>query len=741
MAPQKPKRDRPVPTTSQRSKKRQKVETSSSYAPAGAGSDVRKVPVALDALPWNEVEMPDMFEDAEGFFGLDEVDNVEVIRDGNQVKFVTKTPIDETEFEGFDDDMADAPPDDAVKTKPKDAKAKAKGAKADSNTPKSAKTDSKQQAKPETPKTDDTNVAKSKKESKKEKAAKLAAKAKDSMAKSKDKKLPEKQQSAPNVFAALQDEAEDEDMTEWAELNLSPAMLSALAKIGFTTPTPIQQEAIPEVLAGNDVIGKASTGSGKTLAFGIPIIERWLQDNEGREDETATEKKTQKSATALILSPTRELAHQLTDHLTKLCKGLSDAPFIATVTGGLAIQKQQRQLARADIIIGTPGRLWEVLSSGIELSKSLKTLKFLVVDEADRLLTEGHFKEAEEIISKLDRHDADDEEEHVITRQTLVFSATLEKGLQQKLSGKGRLGDNGMEYLMKKLKFKGEPKFIDVATSAMAEGLKEGVIECGATEKDLYLYTLLLHHPNLKTIIFTNSIHTAQRLTPLLANLNYSPVTLHSNMPQKARLRSIERFSSLLVATDVAARGLDLPAVELVIHYHLPRAADMYVHRSGRTARAGAQGTSIMLCAPEEAQSLRRLAGKVGVIRTLDIDRRVAALLRPRVVLAKKIADAGIAKSKGERGDEWARKAAEELGVDYDSEDFERKGKVGGRARKEKEARGMTKDEMGRAKAELSSLLSQRVNVGVSERYLTGVDVNALLKGGGQWLGSVEGMD
>ncbi|KFY04375.1 hypothetical protein O988_00816 [Pseudogymnoascus sp. VKM F-3808] len=736
MAPQKPKRDRPVPTTSQRSKKRQKVETiKDGYAPAGAGSDVRKVPVALDSLPWNEVEMPDMFEDAEGFFGLDEVDNVEVLRDGNQVKFVTKTPIDDSEFQGFDDDVPDATADDATKTKLKDAKAKAKKAKADSKAPKSAKADGKQQSKPEDAKTDDSNVAKPKKETKKEKAAK----AKDS-AKSKDKKLPEKQQPALNVFAALQDEAEDEDMSEWAELNLSPAMLTALAKIGFKSPTPIQQEAIPEVLCGNDVIGKASTGSGKTLAFGIPIIERWLEDNEGREDDVA-DRKTQRSATALILSPTRELAHQLTDHLTKLCKGLSDAPYIATVTGGLAIQKQQRQLARADIIIGTPGRLWEVLSSGIELSKSLKTLKFLVVDEADRLLTEGHFKEAEEIISKLDRHDADDEEEHVITRQTLVFSATLEKGLQQKLSGKGRLGDNGMEYLMKKLQFKGEPKFIDVATSAMAEGLKEGVIECGATEKDLYLYTLLLHHPNLKTIIFTNSIHTAQRLTPLLANLNYSPVTLHSNMPQKARLRSIEKFSTLMVATDVAARGLDLPAVELVIHYHLPRAADMYVHRSGRTARAGAKGTSIMLCAPEEAQSLRRLAGKVGVIRTLDIDRRVAALLRPRVVLAKKIADAGIAKSKGERGDEWARKAAEELGVDYDSDDFERKGKVGGRARKEKEARGLTKDQMGRAKAELASLLSQRINVGVSERYLTGVDVNALLKGGGQWLGSVEGME
>lgn len=258
------------------------------------------------------------------------------------------------------------------------------------------------------------------------------------------------------------------------------------------------------------------------------------------------------------------------------------------------------------------------------------------------------------------------------------------------------------------------------------------------TVQDLYLYSLLMYHPKQKTIIFTNSIHSVKRLAPMLQNLGMNVVALHSQMAQKARMKSIEKFTDVLVATDVAARGLDIAAVDLVIHYHLPRAADMYVHRSGRTARAGGVGASLLLCSPEENQSMRRLVGKVGRIRGVDLDRRVVERLKPRVVLAKKIADCGLARDKG---DDWVRKAAEELGVDYDSEEFERKGKVTGRMKKEKVARAMTKGEVGALKAELREHLAQRVNVGVSERYLTGVDVNALLQGGGQWLGTVEGLE
>jgi ATP-dependent RNA helicase DDX24/MAK5 len=304
-----------------------------------------------------------------------------------------------------------------------------------------------------------------------------------------------------NVFKALEEDAAEEgtDVSAWEDLDLSPDTLSALSKMGFVKPTPIQSAAIPEILAGHDVVGKASTGSGKTLAFGIPILESWIEAyGELAEDE----EKYSRPPTALILSPTRELAHQLTGHITALCKGLSNAPYVAAVTGGLSVQKQQRQLAKADIVIGTPGRLWEVMSGSRELTASLRDIKFLVIDEADRLLTEGHFKEAEEILGALDRQEDPDEDEveKLSSRQTLVFSATFHRGLQQKLVGKGKQGlmdeSESMEYLLKKLNFREDnPKFVDVnPISQMAEKLKEGMVECAGTEKVRLtsLMTLLL---------------------------------------------------------------------------------------------------------------------------------------------------------------------------------------------------------------------------------------------------------
>ena len=658
---------------------------------------------------------------------------------------VAQTIDDEDEFKGFGDDdqaseMADAQPETLAPTKPVKEK----------------------KTKKEKVKKQDTNEEKSK-------ARKLES----------------------NVFKALEADGSEEgtDVSAWEELDLSPDTLSALSKMGFARPTPIQSAAIPEILAGHDVVGKASTGSGKTIAFGIPILESWI-DAYG--ELAVDEEKVSRPPTALILSPTRELAHQLTEHITTLCQGLSNAPYVAAVTGGLSVQKQQRQLAKADIVIGTPGRLWEVMSGSKELTASFKGIKFLVIDEADRLLTEGHFKEAEEILSALDRQEDPDEddEERLPARQTLVFSATFHKGLQQKLVGKGKQGlmdeSESMEYLLKKLNFREDkPKFVDVnPVSQMAEKLKEGMVECAGTEKvcqlhkvsnhsltsfqDLYLYALLLYHPNQRTLIFTNSIHSVRRLTPMLQTLDLPAIALHSQMAQKARMRSIERFSSpkstssILVATDVAARGLDIGGVQLVIHYHLPRAADMYVHRSGRTARAEASGTSILICAPEEVVGMRRLVAKVHAqnaivgggnkskyyMRSLDMDRKVVARLKPRVTLAKKIADSALAKERKGHDDDWVKNAAEELGVDYDSEEFEasgggRKGRGTGRKLKEKEARALTKGELGALRGELKSLLAQRVNVGVSERYLTAgtVDINELLKGvKGDFLGKVDGI-
>jgi ATP-dependent RNA helicase DDX24/MAK5 len=329
----------------------------------------------------------------------------------------------------------------------------------------------------------------------------------------------EVEKSPENPFVGLKDSPNEEevDVSAWKSLDLAPETLLSLARMGFSRPTPIQLAAIPEILAGHDVIGKASTGSGKTLAFGIPILEQFLEDQQkGSRHTTSETDSVSHDPIALILSPTRELAHQLTTHLNALFDHSTftqNSPSIATLTGGLSLQKQKRILSKADVVIGTPGRLWEVISEGRGMVTCLKRTKFLVVDEADRLLSEGHFKELEEILNVLELGDDSDDEEineveddkdqrvntkkEPISRQTLVFSATFHKALQQKLSGKrGYAGGDlmgkkeSMDYLLRKLKFREEkPKFIDVnPVGQMADHLKEGLVECAALEKVCLLF-------------------------------------------------------------------------------------------------------------------------------------------------------------------------------------------------------------------------------------------------------------
>ena len=557
-------------------------------------------------------------------------------------------------------------------------------------------------------------------------------------------------------YAVLDDitEAAGTDVSDWSSLPISEDLLSGISSLDFPTPTPIQSAAIPKILQGHDVIGKAVTGSGKTLAYGVPIFEQWLRAHRGQH---RTSSPTSQNPIALILAPTRELAHQLAKHISDLTQVCRDRPRLATVTGGFSIHKQLRQLANADIIVSTPGRLWEVMNESQELVNGLKRVQFLVLDEADRLLSEGHFKEIEEILDALDRKvvndDADTEcqaEETPPTRQTLVFSATFNKGLQQRLMSKSRPtgrdlpnNERSMDYLLKKLSFREKrPIFIDVnPDSQMAEALNEAILECGAMEKDLYLYYLLLQNPHAKVLVFANSISSVKRLVPLLQNLELPAVALHSTMPQKARLRSLERFSSqrtILVATDVAARGLDVQNVDQIVHYHVPRTADMYVHRSGRTARADRSGKSTMLCSPDEVTGVARLVGQIHSEYPLDpiqADRTTVARLRPRLELSQKLTDATLTKEKAGTRDDWLRTAAEELGVDYDSEEFAAegartsRGRGAGNSKRQQEAGHVSKGEIADMRGRLKNLLNQRINLGVSPRYLAGgnVDINALL--------------
>lgn len=291
-------------------------------------------------------------------------------------------------------------------------------------------------------------------------------------------------------------------------------------------------------MAGRDLIGKASTGSGKTLAFGVPILESYLADlptlnGESKGAKTDQDPKPAKDRrlTALIISPTRELAHQITKHLENISYG-TDLKIV-TITGGLSLQKQTRLLSNGvDVIVATPGRLWEIVSEGRGWIDKLRDAKMLILDEADRVLEEGHFKEVTQLLDLMDENvgeaeESDDEEDAKARiqgeqdvrlkakrkrekkantpvvetkskkkkRQTLVFSATFHKGLQQKLAGKGKkqdwqdgelLGDKAsMEYLLKKLRFGDKnPKWVDVnPISAIADKVKEGIVECGAMEK------------------------------------------------------------------------------------------------------------------------------------------------------------------------------------------------------------------------------------------------------------------
>lgn len=292
-------------------------------------------------------------------------------------------------------------------------------------------------------------------------------------------------------------------VSAWDELNLCSATLSSLARLQFSKPTPIQKAAIPEILKGHDVIGKASTGSGKTLAYGIPILEHYLKSEKARQSEARhVSLEREHPPLALILSPTRELAHQLSAHLTDVCISTgSEGPRIATLTGGLSVHKQQRLLEKADIVIGTPGRVWEITNGTSGFIEWLKQIRFLVLDEADRLLSEGHFREVEEILSAIDREvqnrdentsDRADGGDQEVKRQTLVFSATFQKDLQQKLAGKVQAsGDNMMsqqgplDYLLRKLNFREDkPRFIDAnPISQMVASLKEGIVECAGLEK------------------------------------------------------------------------------------------------------------------------------------------------------------------------------------------------------------------------------------------------------------------
>ncbi|XP_062863101.1 ATP-dependent RNA helicase DDX24 [Trichomycterus rosablanca] len=375
----------------------------------------------------------------------------------------------------------------------------------------------------------------------------------------------------------------------------------------------------------------------------------------------------------LVLTPTRELAVQVKHHIDAVAQftGIRTAILV----GGMAPQKQDRMLKRRpEIVIATPGRLWEMIQDKHPHLHNLRQLRCLVIDEADRMVEKGHFAELENLLEMLNTSQFNPK------RQTFVFSATLTMvhslpSRVMRKKGKKLEQRSKLELLMEKVGIKGKPKIIDLTRKeATVETLTETRIHCEKEEKDYYLYYFLLQYPG-RTMVFANSIDCIKRLNSLLTILECIPLPLHANMHQKQRLKNLERFaereSCVLLTTDVAARGLDIPDVQHVIHYQVPRTSETYVHRSGRTARAAKEGLSLLLIGPDDMINYKKIyktLGKDEDLPLFPIQNKCMAAMKERVDVARKIEKIEFHNSREKHHNSWLKQAAEEMEIDLDDD-------------------------------------------------------------------------
>lgn len=355
----------------------------------------------------------------------------------------------------------------------------------------------------------------------------------------------------------------------FSELGLIEPLTRALAAQDYSTPTPIQAKAIPELLDNADLLGIAQTGSGKTAAFVLPILQHLTNDGQ---------RPSPKGTLALILAPTRELALQIGDSVKAYAKHL---PIRHTVIlGGVNQNPQVKALAKGvDILIATPGRLLDLKEQG---HVHLNDVEHLVLDEADRMLDMGFIKDVRKIV----RATPDE-------RQTLLFSATMPKEVAKLAS----------DILY-------EPIRIDIAPKAVtADRIEQYVYHVPASKKGALLNELLADNALYRVIVFTRTKHRANRVAKQLGQVGIEAAAIHGNKSQAARQRALDGFKAnqvrVLVATDIAARGIDVDGVTHVINFELPNEPESYVHRIGRTARAGAEGIALSFCDPAERDYLR----------------------------------------------------------------------------------------------------------------------------------------
>ena len=356
--------------------------------------------------------------------------------------------------------------------------------------------------------------------------------------------------------------------TSFANLGLSEALLRALADEGYATPTPIQAKAIPHVLAGRDLFGCAQTGTGKTAAFALPLIDRLRE---------TPRKPEPRRCRVLVLAPTRELAAQI--HQSFLAYGRHSGLRAAVIYGGVGQQPQARAMMHGvDVLVATPGRLLDLVSQRLV---DIRSVEFLVLDEADRMLDMGFIHDVRKIVGQLPRD-----------RQTLFFSATLP----------GEVRDLADSMLRNPLEVRTTPR------STPAETVSQSVFFVPKREKKALLMRPLRDEATGRVIVFARTKHGADKLHRDLEKAGINAAAIHGNKSQAQREKALAAFKSprppVLVATDIAARGIDVDDVAHVVNYELPHEPETYVHRIGRTGRAGQTGAAVSFCDAEERPRL-----------------------------------------------------------------------------------------------------------------------------------------
>lgn len=359
----------------------------------------------------------------------------------------------------------------------------------------------------------------------------------------------------------------------FADLGLIKELCDACERLGYKEPTEIQKRSIPLALAQKDVIGLAQTGSGKTAAFVLPIIQALWNDP--------------RPFFACILAPTRELVHQISEQILALGGGIGVKT--AVLIGGIEMMKQSIVLSqRPHIIVGTPGRLHDHLKN--TKGFDLKRVKYLVLDEADRLLDLDFGPKIEEILATLPCSSESQ-------RRTLLFSATMTDKVAK----------------LQRASISGTPERVSVSETrySTVETLLQYYLFFPLKYKDAYLAYLINEHIGHSTIVFATNVITVQRLAFLLRNLGFPAIAIHGQMQQSSRLTALSKFKSgarnVLVASDVIARGLDIPSVDLVINYDVPTNSKVYVHRVGRTARAGRTGKAITFVTQYDVEMYQKI--------------------------------------------------------------------------------------------------------------------------------------